>query len=236
MRLLFLRRGVTPAFPEPDALTPDDTGLVALGGEMTPALVIEAYAKGVFPWDGTEPIPWFSPDPRMVLEPSAFHASRSLLRLQRQQRFRVTVDQAFQDVIERCANEKRARQHGTWINGSIMPVYLDLHAQGVAHSVEVWDDRKVMVGGLYGLALGHIFFGESMFSAKPNTSKLALFHLCRMLDAWGFHLLDCQQDTAHLRSLGAYAIPRSEFLERLTCALTAGEAWGGAATEASTRR
>jgi len=229
MRILFLRAGRSPAFPEAAALTPDESGLVALGGELTPELVVEAYSKGVFPWDGTSPVPWFSPDPRMVLAPGAFHASRSLNRLARKAHFEITIDKAFRDVIWRCANTRRDNQHGTWINGDIMPVYLALHAQGIAHSVEVWDHQGVLVGGLYGLALGHIFFGESMFSSAPNSSKLALQHLCRHLEQWGFHLLDCQQDTPHLRTLGARTISRAEFLSKLERALAAGEAWGGGA-------
>ena len=141
MRILFLRAGRSPAFPEAGALTPDESGLVALGGELTPELVVEAYSKGVFPWDGTSPVPWFSPDPRMVLAPGEFHASRSLTRLARKARFEITIDKAFRDVIWRCANTRRNKQHGTWINGDIMPVYLALHAQGIAHSVEVWDQQ-----------------------------------------------------------------------------------------------
>jgi leucyl/phenylalanyl-tRNA--protein transferase len=161
----------------------------------------------------------------MVLRPADFHLSRSLARLDRQGRYRLTMDTAFARVIARCARQKRAQQWGTWINGGMVDCYVQLHERGIAHSVEVWDASGGLVGGLYGLALGHVFFGESMFAAQPNTSKLALLRLCRHLERCSFHFLDCQQDTQHLRSLGARPISRAVFMEWLGAGLAAGDAW-----------
>jgi leucyl/phenylalanyl-tRNA--protein transferase len=183
-------------------------------------MVLAGYARGLFPWAGEAPIPWCSPDPRMVLSPVAFRASRRLRRLARRRLYRVTVDHAFGEVMRACATIARPGQDETWIGGAMFEVYGALHRRGIAHSLEVWQGSELQ-GGLYGLSLGLAFFGESMFSRRPDTSKLALWVLCARLAEKGFHLIDCQQDTPHLRSLGAAAIPRREFLARLERAIAA---------------
>ena len=201
-------------FPDPYELMPDESGLVALGGRLTPETVCEAYSKGIFPWSGEDPIPWFSPDPRLILLPDNFHRSKSLKKLIRQNRFEVRIDHDFYRVIEACAQIDRPNQDGTWINGRIPKVYSTLFDRGIAHSVSVFENSE-LVGGLYGLTFGRAFFGESMFSLKPNASKVALSKLCEFLSAMNFELIDCQQETAHLQSLGAMSVSRFEFMERL---------------------
>lgn len=202
----------------PDDLEPNAHGLVALGGELSVPILLEAYSKGIFPWTGEHPIPWYSPDPRLILEPSAFRASRSLRKLARSDRFEVRFDTDFEGVVRACANMPRPGQDGTWITPNMIRAYTALHRLHLAHSVEVFEDGE-LVGGLYGVSLGRAFFGESMFSRVSNTSKLALYRLCQWLEARDFHLIDCQQETPHLESLGAVAISRSEYLERLRVAL-----------------
>lgn len=199
--------------PLPQIRTTSD-GLAALGGDLRPTTIIEAYSKGLFPWEDIDPVPWFSPDPRCILRPSAFHASRSLRKLDRQGRYRVTADLRFCDVMRGCATTLRPGQRGTWIGERMIDAYTALHRCKVAHSIEVWEGDE-LVGGLYGLAIGSAFFGESMFSARPDASKLALFRLCRRLESWGFAFVDCQQETSHLRSLGATSLPRTRYLDLL---------------------
>ena len=201
-------------FPDPHDLFPDETGLVALGGRLTPETVSEAYSKGIFPWSGEDPIPWFSPDPRLILLPGDFYRSRSLKKLLRKTQFEVKFDDNFSEVITACANIERLNQDGTWINGRIPSVYTELFNRGIVHCVSVFEEN-VLVGGLYGLTFGRVFFGESMFSRRPNASKIALSALCQYLADAKFEMIDCQQETQHLQSLGAMSVTRVEFMERL---------------------
>ncbi len=226
MLLINGQRG-QPVFPAPEAMAPDAYGQVALGGDLHPATLLEAYRKGVFPWDGRPPIPWFSPDPRLILAPEDFVAHRSLRKAARRGGFDVTLDQAFEQVMVACGAQPRGGQLGTWITPRLIKAYVRLHHLGVAHSVEVWQ-RGHLVGGVYGLSLGRGFFGESMFAARPNASKIGLWRLCQGLAQAGYHFVDCQQDTPHLRSLGARLVPRADYLARLATALAAGEGWGAA--------
>jgi leucyl/phenylalanyl-tRNA---protein transferase len=202
-------------FPAPAAALRDPNGLLAVGGDLSVKRLLAAYGSGIFPWfdDDRGPILWWSPDPRAVLLPGDLHVSRRLLRRMRSAGFTITFDRAFAAVMQGCA-APRAGASGTWITGRMRRAYQRLHRAGFAHSVEVWHD-DVLVGGLYGVSLGHMFFGESMFHIEPDASKMALATLIRQIERWGFGLLDCQVMNPHLRSLGAREIPRAEFLERL---------------------
>jgi leucyl/phenylalanyl-tRNA--protein transferase len=197
-------------FPPLNKALREPNGLLAAGGDLRPERLIQAYRHGCFPWfqDG-QPILWWSPDPRTVLFPSELHISRSLAKVLRQGHYRVTFDQAFADVIRACA-APRSYAAETWITSPMQDAYLELHKRGVAHSVEVWRDDE-MVGGLYGLAMGQLFFGESMFSRADNASKVGFVRLIERLKDWGFVLIDCQMPTEHLLSLGAQTISRTEF-------------------------
>ena len=200
------------AFPDvKDALT-NPNGLLAAGGNLSKSWLIAAYRQGIFPWyeDG-QPILWWSPDPRMSLIPDHFRMSRSLRKLVKKRIYRVSFDQDFIGVINGCRNNVR-KSHGTWITNEMVNAYTELYDSGIAHSVEVWSSRK-LVGGLYGVSLGKIFFGESMFSAVDNASKIALLYLTVHLKDWAYKLIDCQVDSDHLESLGASKISRSEFLD-----------------------
>lgn len=189
-------------------------GLLAAGRNLSVETLVEAYAQGIFPWFSEgEPILWWSPDPRMVLFPKELHVAKSLARRMKRDDHRVTADTAFGAVIRACAAPRDA-EAGTWINRRMIVAYERLHAAGVAHSIEVWMERELM-GGLYGVALGRAFFGESMFSRRTDASKIALVHLVRQLGAWGFGLIDCQMKTGHLASFGAREIPRAEFAARV---------------------
>ena len=201
-------------FPPLHRALREPNGLLAAGGDLSPERLIQAYRHGCFPWfqDG-QPILWWSPDPRTVLFPDELHVSRSLEKCLRQQRYKVTFDQQFSQVIQACA-APRTYADGTWITTPMQVAYLQLHEQGIAHSVEVWRDEE-LVGGLYGLAMGQLFFGESMFSRADNASKFGFVTLVRQLQAWGFVLIDCQMPTDHLESLGARSIPREQFAEYL---------------------
>jgi leucyl/phenylalanyl-tRNA--protein transferase len=200
-------------FPSPELA--EREGLLAVGGDLTVERLLLAYSVGIFPWFGDgDPILWWSPDPRMVLFPNDFHASARLRRLHRQRRYRVTLDTAFPKVIAACADQPRPGQDGTWITGEMEEAYTQLHWTGFAHSVEVWDGAR-LAGGLYGVSLGAAFFGESMFSLDPNTSKLAMWTLVEQIKRWGFHFIDCQVHTPHLESLGGNDIPRRRFLKLL---------------------
>jgi len=207
-------------FPPVECALRDPNGLLAAGADLSPARLLDAYARGIFPWFGDEdPVLWWSPDPRMVLHPDDLHVSRSLRRTIRAGRFRVTMDTCFRRVMEGCA-APRPGQDGTWITDGMRQAYGRLFDDGHAHSVEAWlDDR--LVGGLYGVAIGRVFFGESMFSRATDASKVALAQLVRQLGRWSFPLVDCQMATAHLRSLGARDLPRDEFLRRLKGAVRA---------------
>ena len=202
-------------FPPLEQALGEPNGLLCAGGDLSPRRIVAAYRNGIFPWYSPgEPILWWSPDPRMVLVPSEFKVSRSLRRTLRKGRAQVRLDGDFPAVIRACAQTSRKGQSGTWIGDPMQAAYCRLHELGYAHSVETWLDGK-LVGGLYGLAIGKMFYGEAMFSHATDASKIALAHLARFLDAQGFGLIDCQMNTAHLASLGAREIPRSEFIARL---------------------
>jgi len=197
-------------FPPLEKALKKPDGLLAAGGDLSPERLINAYRHGCFPWyeDG-QPLLWWSPDPRCVLFTGTMHISRSLARCLRRQMFSVTLDQDFAAVIHACA-QPRDKQDSTWITAGMQAAYIELHRMGVAHSVEVWRDGKLQ-GGLYGLAMGRMFFAESMFSRQSNASKVALACLMEKLAEWRFILLDCQVSSPHLHSLGARNIPRHEF-------------------------
>lgn len=203
-------------FPNDFETSPE--GLLALGGNLHPQTLVNAYAKGIFPWFGPDdPILWFHPEPRLVLYPQDMVVSRSLRQVKTQlgnnHEMELAFNRDFKAVMQGCA-APRGDQPGTWITEDMIAAYTALHTQGYAHSVEVWQNDE-LVAGLYGLALGKIFFGESMFTAKPNLSKIALMHLCEALIIKGFVLIDCQQETQHLQSLGAVSISRDKFLAEL---------------------
>lgn len=197
-------------FPALDQALREPNGLLAAGGDLSAARLLAAYRHGCFPWYSEgQPLLWWSPDPRTVLPPQELHLSRSLAKLIRQQRFEVSFDRDFAAVIQGCAGP-RDYADGTWITSAMQQAYLELHRQGVAHSVEVWEHGQ-LVGGLYGLAIGRLLFGESMFSRTDNASKVGFATLVSKLCEWRFVLIDCQMPTQHLHSFGARAIPRSEF-------------------------
>jgi leucyl/phenylalanyl-tRNA--protein transferase len=201
-------------FPDVSLALREPDGLLAVGGDLSTERVLSAYRHGIFPWySEDQPILWWSPDPRTVLFPASLKISRSLRRTLNQGQFQLTLDTAFHEVITACA-EPRARSFGTWITPEMTAAYCKLHAQGFAHSVECRFDGS-LVGGLYGVAIGRVFFGESMFSREPNASKVAFCHLVRQLASWEFGLIDCQVYSSHLASLGAEEIPRSRFVQQL---------------------
>ena len=211
--LTWLKRD-TLIFPPLSKAMREPNGLLAAGGDLSADRLIQAYRHGCFPWFSEgQPILWWSPDPRTVLFPDELHVSRSLGKLLRQQRYQVSFDRDFAAVIQACA-APRDYADGTWITDDMQNAYIELHARGHAHSVEVWDKGE-LVGGLYGLAMGQLFFGESMFSRADNASKFGFVTLVRQLQAWGFVLIDCQMPTDHLESLGARSIPREQFAEYL---------------------
>lgn len=203
-------------FPSPDTASED--GLVAVGGEITVKRVLSAYRQGIFPWySDDQPVLWWSPEPRAILYPEAIKISRSLAKVLRSGHFHVTADRAFEQVIRGCASP-RSDGGGTWITDDMMKTYIRLHQLGYGHSIEVWDN-DVLVGGLYGLALGSAFFGESMFSNETNASKVALVELAAYARRNGIDFIDCQLPTAHLTSMGAVDISREEYLAILEQAL-----------------
>ena len=213
------RLGRAVAFPDPALAEPG--GLLAVGGDLRPERLLEAYARGIFPWfDDRSPILWWSPDPRLVLAPEELHVSRSLARTLRRGTFRVTADTAFDSVIRRCAEKGRPGQRGTWITPEMIDAYCALHRLGFAHSFEAWEG-EALAGGLYGVSLGAVFFGESMFADAPDASKVAFARGVAWLASRGVGLVDCQVRTDHLVSLGAREIPRREFLARVEAALEA---------------
>jgi len=201
-------------FPPVDVA--EDYGLLAVGGDLSPERLLFAYSLGIFPWyNEGEPILWWSPDPRCILMPNDLHISRSLNKTLRRNKFQISFDQAFEQVIQSCRDGRcREGGEGTWISPEMQAAYLNLHRLGFAHSVECWEGDE-LVGGLYGISLGRCFFGESMFSLRPDASKVALVGLTRSLEKAGFELIDCQQTTEHLLSLGACEISRDDFLQRL---------------------
>ena len=201
-------------FPSPEQAS--DEGIVAVGGDLKPERVMLAYRKGIFPWfESDDFLLWWSPDPRMVLFPEQVKISKSMRAVLRKKQFEVTFNKAFDSVVEACAKVKRFGQNGTWITPGLMEVYSTLHTQGHAHSVEVWEEG-VLVGGLYGIDLGTVFCGESMFSKANNASKVALISLAKELKKNKYKLIDCQVPTQHLASMGAESIPRLEFLNYLS--------------------
>ena len=201
-------------FPPVDAALRAPNGLLAAGGDLSPERLLAAYAEGIFPWFGEEdPILWWSPDPRMVLYVSEIHVSRSLGKAIRANRFRVTLDTAFRDVVRACAEARRDHE-GTWITPAMEEAYVHLAELGYAHSVEAWKG-DALVGGLYGVAVGRMFFGESMFSRSTDASKVALVRLARQLEAWRMPTIDCQMSTPHLASLGARDIRRGDFVDEV---------------------
>ncbi len=193
---------------------------MAIGGDFAPERLILAYGQGIFPWP-TEgfPLLWFSPDPRFVLSLDAVHVPRSLRKAIRREPYRVTADLVFGDVIRACADQARPGQSGTWITDGLIEGFESLHAKGLAHSIEAWDASGGLVGGLYGVSLGGVFFGESMFARAPDASKIAFVTLIGNLREWGFALVDCQVHTEHLARFGAQKWPRSRFLAALHEAL-----------------
>ena len=192
----------------------EPNGLLAMGGDLTAARLLDAYRHGIFPWfNPGEPILWWSPDPRMVLAPDEVRVTRSLAKRLRNSGFEIRVDTAFSQVMQACA-APRANAAGTWISPAMVAAYTRLQQQGYAHSVEVWHGNE-LVGGLYGVAIGRMFYGESMFSRVPDASKIALVHLCRQLARWGFGMIDCQMETPHLASMGARPIARHAFCTKL---------------------
>ena len=205
-------------FPPVDEALLEPNGLLAAGADLSPQRLLDAYTRGIFPWfNPGEPILWWSPDPRMVLIPQEYKPSRSLRRRLRRNDYEVRVDTAFRQVMLACA-EPRSGQRGTWITPQMVDAYGRLHALGYAHSVETWIDGE-LVGGLYGVAIGRVFYGESMFTRVSDGSKIAFSYLVAQLSDWGYGLIDCQMSTRHLASLGAREIPRGEFtalLARLT--------------------
>jgi leucyl/phenylalanyl-tRNA--protein transferase len=202
------------AFPDVSRALREPDGLLAAGGDLGSERLIEAYRRGIFPWyEESQPILWWSPDPRCILWPADLHISRRLAREIRATSLTVRYNQAFAEVIRACAGPRRY-QSGTWITSDMLAAFERLHREGWAHSIEIWDDER-LVGGLYGLAVGKAFFGESMFSSAPNASKLALLALTRHMLANNVEILDCQVVSPHLATLGATTMPRREFVALL---------------------
>ncbi|WP_213715965.1 leucyl/phenylalanyl-tRNA--protein transferase [Cedecea lapagei] len=211
MRLVQLSRD-SIAFPSPEGALREPNGLLALGGDLTPARLLMAYQRGIFPWFSPgDPILWWSPDPRAILYPEQFHLSRSMKRFHRTSPYTVTLNHAFERVLYGCASD---RNEGTWITADIVEAYLRLHELGHAHSVEVWEGKE-LVGGMYGVAQGALFCGESMFSRRVNASKTALMVFCQHFIRHGGKLIDCQVLNEHTASLGVIEIPRREYLQAL---------------------
>lgn len=206
--------GDDATFPPVAAALREPNGLLAAGGSLSPQRLILAYRQGIFPWyNEGDPVLWWSPDPRMVLFPNELRVTRSLRKVLRNRRYEIRTDSSFQAVMEACAAPRNGQ--GTWIDPAMIAAYTGLHRLGLAHSVETWMEGE-LVGGLYGVALGRMFYGESMFSRATDASKIAFVHLVRQLERWNFGMIDCQMKTAHLASLGAREIPRGDFIHRLS--------------------
>lgn len=212
-----LRQPPAVAFPGPRQA--DDDGVVAAGGDLSPAVLISAYRQGIFPWfDDDRLLLWWSPEPRFVLYPGELHVPRRLARTERASRLDVTADQDFAGVIRACARVARPGQRGTWITSGMEAAYIRLHQRGFAHSIEAWDGPR-LVGGYYGVHLGQVFFGESMFALEPDASKLAFVRGTRAMKRAGIRLIDCQMETEHLQRFGARNVSRESFLRSLASAL-----------------
>ena len=206
-------------FPPAELALREPDGLLAIGGDLSPVRLLNAYAGGIFPWfSEDQPLLWWSPDPRMVFRSDGVHLSSRFRRGLRSSTWRITADTAFAEVMQACAQAPRPGQDGTWIDAAMLAAYQRLHQLGWAHSVETWvqgEKGAELVGGLYGLAIGRMFYGESMFSLRTDASKIAAAHLAAFLERQRFGMIDCQMRTAHLASLGAREIPRAEFVGRL---------------------
>ena len=199
----------------PPVETANTEGLLAVGGDLSPERLLLAYQSGIFPWFNEDSlILWWSPDPRMVLFPDRIKISKSMGKVMRSDQFMLTKNTCFEEVLDQCASVKRAGQQGTWITNDMKDAYLELHQRGLAKSYEVWENDN-LVGGLYGIDLGHVFCGESMFSTSSNASKFAFIHLAQELEKKEYRLIDCQLHTKHLESLGAVEIPIKRFIELL---------------------
>lgn len=210
------------AFPDIDSALCAPNGLLAAGGDLSVDRLLYAYRHGIFPWfDSGQPILWWSPDPRCVMVPQAFHVARRLRRSLRKSAMVLTFNRAFGEVISACGRRRRSDLPGTWITPAMVAAYTELHRLGWAHSVETWRDDR-LVGGVYGLAIGEVFFGESMFSQETDASKLALLALCRRISEHGLRLLDCQVGSPHLQSLGARLMRRSQFAAVIESACASG--------------
>jgi len=232
IRLPLLDPATPQRFPDPDRALRDPNGLLAFGGDLSPARLLAAYGQGIFPWYGEgEPILWWSPDPRCVFRTESLRVNRSLRRRLRGKPWRISVDSAFEAVIRACAAPREDRG-GTWLVPAMIDAYIALHRLGHAHSVEVWAGNR-LVGGVYGVAVGSLFCGESMFSAESGGSKLALMALAALLRSWGWPLIDTQVANAHTLSLGAEEIPRESYLReaaRLTALPGRVGSWASCAT------
>ena len=226
-RVVWLTAADAPeTFPPVDDALREPDGLLAAGGDLSTARILAAYRQGIFPWyDNGQPLLWWSPDPRCVFRPGDLHVSRRLRRDLLRSRCELRINTAFAEVIEACAGPRRHGQ-GTWITNDMRAAYVRLHAEGWAHSVEVWEDDE-LVGGLYGLAIGRVLFGESMFSRQSNASKMALLLVDRLLSSGVLGILDCQVQSSHLLSLGAITIPRAEFVERINALCDPPEPFAG---------
>lgn len=217
MSITWLAADSQSHFPPVEKAT--DHGLLAAGGDLSPARLLDAYQRGIFPWfNKNDPILWWCPDPRMVLFTDDVHISKSLNKILRKGQFTVTMDRAFEQVMKACSaprqNQPTDPENRTWIHNNMIEAYTDLHHQGYAHSIECWKDNE-LVGGLYGVSVGKAFFGESMFSFVPDSSKVALIALCQQLQRWDMPMIDCQIYSDHLSRMGGEEIPRAEFIKRL---------------------
>ncbi|MBM76067.1 MAG: leucyl/phenylalanyl-tRNA--protein transferase [Proteobacteria bacterium] len=200
-------------FPPPMLAEP--SGLLAVGGDLSPQRLVLAYGNGIFPWYSEgQPILWFSPDPRFVLDPEDFYVGRSLKKIVKRGDFKITLDQAFEEVISRCSTVSRPGQNGTWLTSEMIDAYVKLFELGIAHSVEAWKEG-ILVGGLYGISIGNFYAGESMFALEPNASKVAFVWQVFQMKQWGIELIDCQVYTDHLKRFGAKDISRKEYLDVL---------------------
>lgn len=219
MDLTFLGEN-TDRFPPTDMALDDPNGLLAAGGDLSPERLLNAYARGIFPWyQEGQPILWWSPNPRLIMRPKHCHVSRSLAKFLRRTTWTVWIDRQFSQVIQLCGQVRETDQ-GTWITPEMVRAYVALHTMGYAHSIEVYENDRELVGGLYGVSIGDTFFGESMFSLKSNASKMALVYLARLLTHNGFTMIDCQITSRHLLSLGAVEVPRADFEQELRAGLT----------------
>ncbi|SFV88294.1 Leucyl/phenylalanyl-tRNA--protein transferase [hydrothermal vent metagenome] len=208
----FIIRTPDTPFPDITLALDEPNGLIAIGGDLSSERLISAYQQGIFPWySENEPVLWYSPNPRMVMTPDKLHISRSLAKVLKSKQFEIKINTNFDSIIHHCKSVVRKEQNSTWIDEDMVRAYSELHKQGVVKSVEVYQDNQ-LVGGLYGVSMGRVFFGESMFSLVSNASKVAFAYLVQKL---GYELIDCQVESAHLKSLGAFNIKRDVFIQQL---------------------